>query len=280
MRKLAAVLSALALAACSNGSSTVAVPKGVTFRVEQARQDLQNRNFEMQVVNRSTKPITVSRVELTSKRLKRASIYHGPATIAPGATTDLTFAMSKASCGKGIQATAKLRYQVGDGKTVTSIVHPEDHDGSVALFMKRDCAQSTLANTVIDPKFTRKGTGPDSILRVGVTFFPRTTGGPVAIGPLDGTTLLKPAPGSNIEHTVAAGDAPFHTYINLIPNRCDIHVVAEDRTGATLPLHVNSKQSGAAFFLLKFDESRKTQIYDFIANHCEFGKKQDPLNAP
>lgn len=280
MRKLAAVLSVLALAACSNGSSTVGVPKGVTFRVEQARQDLQNRNFEMQVVNRSSQPITVSRVELTSTRLKRASIYHGPATIGPGATTNLTFAMSTASCGKGIQATARLRYQVGTDDPVTSVVHPSDHDGSVALFMKRDCAQHSLAKTVIDPKFERLGTGPDSVLRIGVTFTPRTSGGPVAIGPLDGTTLLKPSPGSNIQHTVVAGAAPYHAYVDLIPNRCDVHVVAEDRTGAAMPLHATSKQAGQAFFYLKFDEAQKQQIYDFIASHCEFGKKQDPLNAP
>jgi hypothetical protein len=256
------------------------VPKGVTFRVEQARQDLQNRNFEMQVVNRSSKPITVSRVELTSKRFKGAAIYHGPATIAPGATTDLTFAMPKASCGKGIQATATLRYQVRDGKMVTSVVHPADHDGSVALFMKRDCAQSSFAKTVIDSQFTRNGSGPNSTLRVGVTFTPRTTGGPVVIGPLGGTTLLKPSPGSDIEHTVEAGSAPYHAFVELIPNRCDVHVVAEDRTGAAMPLHVKSKRSGAAFFLLKFDQTQKSQIFDFIADHCEFGKKQDPLNAP
>ena len=279
MRKLAAVLSVLTLAACG-GSSTVAVPKGVTFRVEQARQDLQNRNFEMQVVNRSAKPITVSRVELTSSRLKRPAIYHGPATIGPGATTNLTFAMSTASCGKGIDATAKVRYRVGTGDSVTSVVRPKDHDGSVALFMKRDCAQQSLRKTVIDPTFTRTGTGPDSVLRVGVTFTPRANGGPVAIGPLDGTTLLKPSPGSNFDHTVAAGSAPYHAFIELIPNRCDVHVVAEDRTGATLPLHVESRQSGKAFFFLKFNEAQKTQIFDFIANHCEFGKKQDPLNAP
>ncbi|MDX6277986.1 MAG: hypothetical protein QOJ72_2114, partial [Nocardioidaceae bacterium] len=98
--------------------------------------------------------------------------------------------------------------------------------------------------------------------------------------PLGGTTLLKPSPVSNIQHTVAAGSKPYHAYVELIPNRCDIHVVAEDRTGATMPLHVNSEASGAAFFFLKFDEAQKSQIYDFIANHCEFGKKQDPLNAP
>ena len=53
MRRLVLVLLlAVPLAACGGSDSdSVAVPKGVTFRVEQARQDLQNRHFELQVVN-------------------------------------------------------------------------------------------------------------------------------------------------------------------------------------------------------------------------------------
>lgn len=279
MRKLVVLLASLALAACSD-SSTVSVPKGVTFQVEQARQDLQGRNFEMQVVNRSEKPITVSRVELTSRRLDRASIYHGPATIAPGGTTNLTFAMSKARCGTGIQAMAKVRYQVGNRVSVTSVVRPKDHYGSVALFMKRDCAESTMKKVAIDERFKVEGRGANSSLQVGVTFTPKTGTGPVRLGPLGGTTLLKPQAGSNITGVVDPGSAPYRAVVAIIPNRCDVHVVAEDRTGATMPLHVESKESGRAFFYLRFNEAQKTQIFDFIANHCGFGKKKDPLNAP
>jgi hypothetical protein len=59
-----------------------------------------------------------------------------------------------------------------------------------------------------------------------------------------------------------------------------VHVVAEDRTGATMPLHVDSAQSGKAFFFLRFTEPQKKQIFDFVAKHCGFGVEQDPLNAP
>jgi len=275
MRIVCGLCLTLVLAACG-GSSEVAVPKGVTFRAEQARQDLKGRNFELQVVNRSARSITVSRVEFTSSRLDRASIYRGPATIAPGATTNLTLAMAKARCGTGIKATAKITYQVGNGARVISVVHPTDHYGSVALFMKRDCAESTLKTIAIDKHLVVEGTGVDSELSVGVTFAAKT--GNVRVGPLDGTTLLKPAPGTNIDQVVSA--TPYRAVLKIIPNRCDVHVVAEDRTGATMPLHVESKQSGKAFFYLRFDEAQKTQIFDFIAKHCEFGIKQDPLTAP
>lgn len=279
MRRLLALVFLVPMAACGSGDDTVDVPKGVTFQVEQARQDLQGRNFELQVVNKSAKPITVTHVKLTSGRLDKPSTYEGPAVIPSGVTTNLTFAMSPARCGKGIDATAEVTYQVANGEAVTSVVRPKDHYGSVALFMKRDCAESTVG-VEIDKQLTTRGKGRDSVLEVGMSFTPNDSGGPVQIGPVDGTTLLKPAPGSNIDHELAAGSGTYRTVLEIIPNRCDVHVVAEDRTGGIMPFHVASKASGKAFFYLRFDEAQKTQIFDFIAQHCGFGVDQDPLLAP
>ena len=64
------------------------------------------------------------------------------------------------------------------------------------------------------------------------------------------------------------------------PNRCDVHVVAEDRTGGILPLRVESKEFGTSPVYLRFTESQKAQIFDHLAERCGFGTKQDPLNAP
>jgi hypothetical protein len=286
MRGVLAVLVLVASAGCGGGGGDdpVDVPKGVTFRVEQARQDLQNRHFQLQAVNKGSKSITVTSVKLTSGRLDKASVYRGPAMIPAGATVNLTMSMASASCptGKsgGIDATARVTYRVGEGDQVTSVVRPKDHYGSVALFMKRDCAESTIGDLRIDDEFTVKGNGRDSVLEVGITFTARDGGGPVRIGPVDGTTLLKPAAGSNVDAELVAGSGNYHAVLRIIPNRCDVHVVAEDRTGATMPLHVDSEQSGKAFFFLRFTEPQKKQIFDFVASHCGFGVEQDPLNAP
>ena len=285
MRRALALLL-LSLTACGGGGDDLAeVPKGVTFRVEQARQDLQNRHFELQVVNRGDKPLTVSSAKVTSGRLDKASRYEGPATISPGGTVNLTMNMAPASCptkqsGAGIDATARVTYRVGDGKERTSVVRPTDHYGSVARFMKRDCAESTIGDLRVDEKFTVRGEGRDSVLQIGITFTARDKGGPVQVGPVDGTTLLKPAPGTNIDHELVAGSGAYHAVLSIIPNRCDVHVVAEDRTGATMPIHVESEQSGKASFFLRFKEPQKKQIFDFVAKHCGFGVEQDPLNAP
>jgi hypothetical protein len=286
MRRAVALLLLLPLVGCgSKGDDTVDVPPGVTFRVEQARQDLQGRHFELQIVNKGAKPLTVSSAKVTSGRLDEASHYAGPATIPAGATVNLTMSMAPASCptaksGKGIDAMARVTYRVGNRAQVTSVVRLKDHYGSVGLFMKRDCAESTIGALRVDPTFAVKGKGRDSVLEVGITFTARGKGGPVRIGPVDGTTLLKPAPGSNIDHELVAGSGAYHAVLAIIPNRCDVHVVAEDRTGATMPLHVDSTQSGKAFFFLRFTEPQKKQIFDFVAKHCGFGVEQDPLNAP
>ena len=278
MRTVLALLL-LAVAACG-GPDTTPVPDGITFRVEQSRQDLKTRNFGLQVANDGSKPITVSRVKLTSGRLDEPSTYRGPATVRAGGRINLIMVMSRARCGTGIDATATVTYRVGNGEPTTSVVRPKDHYGSVARFMRRDCAQASIDRVVIDPTFTVRGEGSDSVLQIGITFTPRSDGGPVHVGPLAGTTLLKPSPGSTIDVDLAPGGKPRRAVVDIIPNRCDVHVVAEDRTGAAMPLRIQSRAAGKAMFYLIFDEEQKTQIFDFIADHCGFGEVQDPLLAP
>ena len=284
--RLYAALGLVALAAC--GSSLVAVPQGVTFRVEQTRTDLKGRNIAMQVVNGGSKPITVSRVEFTSGRLDKPGVYRGLTTIPDGVTTNLILAMPRARCAaarKGIEASIQVTYAVGDGKEVTSVVRPKDHYGSVVLLMKRDCAESAtrgVADIAVDRKLAVRGEGLDSELELGVTFTPLPNGKPVLLEAVDSTVLLAFAPGANgmLDHQLEPGGAPYRAVLRIVPARCDVHVVAEDKAGTLLPIHVRSKQSGDAFFYLQLTEAHRSQIFDFVARHCRFGDAADPLLAP
>ena len=69
MRLVVAVLLVTGLLGACGGDDTVPVPRGVTFQLEQTRQDLQGRKFSVQVVNDGREDMTVERVELESGRL-------------------------------------------------------------------------------------------------------------------------------------------------------------------------------------------------------------------
>jgi hypothetical protein len=280
-RAVVLLLLTTALTACG-GDDTVDVPKGVTVQLEQVRQDLQNRKFSVQVVNHGAKPITVEKARLESGRLPRAATYTGPAVIAPGTAVNLTTEMPRARCGRGIDATVRLTYAVGDGDTVTSTVKPTDHFGSVGRFMKRDCAARTLGTLVIDDRLTVRGTGKSATLTVGFTVTPPGKGKPVRLVRVDGSTLLAPESeaSTTIDRTTEPGGEPVHAEVTFIPNRCDVHVVAEDRTGGIVPLRLESKAFGSSPFYLRFTEPQKAQIFDYLADRCGFGTVQDPLNAP
>lgn len=263
------------------GDGPVDVPQGVTFRVEQVRQDLQNRHFQLQVVNGGRTPVTVAEADFDSGRLDRPAHYDGPATVRPGTSVNLTMSMPRARCGDGLDATVRVRYSVDGADTVTSEVRPSDHYGSVERFMRRDCAERTLGDLAIDRRLAVAGRGDDARLTIGFTVTPPSTGRRIRLLDVGGSTLLAPAgpDATRIDRELEPGDEPLHVEVTFIPNRCDVHAVAEDRTGGIVPLAVESSAFGRSVVYLRFDEPQKTQIFDYLADRCGFGRVKDPLNA-
>jgi hypothetical protein len=274
------LLVALLLGGC--GDDTVPAPKGVSFQLEQTRQDLQSREFSVQVVNDGTQDLVVESVELESGRLDEPVTYDGPTRIVAGTAVNLEMTMPPVECGSGIDARVRITYAVDGGKTVTSVERPGDRFGSVERFMKRDCAERSVGRIDIDDELTVDGDGEDATLVIGVTFTPPKSGEPVRLVRVDGSTLLAPAgpEATTIERELEPGGPPVHADLTFIPNRCDVHVVAEDRTGGILPLRVEGEPFGSSPVYLRFSEPQKAQIFDYLAERCGFGDVQDPLNAP
>ena len=282
MRVVVPLLLVMGVLGACGGDDTVSAPKGVTFQVEQTRQDLQGRKFQVQVVNEGAKDMTVEHIDFESGRLDEPAGYDGPTKVFADTTVNLTMTMPRARCGSGLDATVRIRYSYGDGETVTSTARPSDHYGSVERFMKRDCAEQSVGRIKVDDRLVVKGTGDEALLGIRVTFTPPAEGSPVHLAEVGGSTLLAPAgpDATAINRDLEPGGEPVRAELTFIPNRCDVHVVAEDRTGGILPLRVESTAFGASPVYLRFREPQKAQIFDYLAERCGFGEKQDPLNAP
>ena len=282
MRVVVPLLLVIGLLGACGGDDTVPAPKGVRFQLEQTRQDLQGRRFSVQVVNGGRRDMTVEHLEVQSGRLPKPADYDGPTTVFAGTTVNLTMTMPRARCGDGTDARVRITYSVGDGKAVTSTARPSDHFGSVERFMKRDCAERAVGRIDIDDRLEVRGKADNALLGIGVTFTPPDSGKDVHLVAVGGSTLLAPAgpDATTIDRDLEPGGEPIHADLTFIPNRCDVHVVAEDRTGGILPLRVESTLFGTSPVYLRFAESQKAQIFDYLAERCGFGKKQDPLNAP
>jgi hypothetical protein len=283
MRVVVPLLLAIGLLGACGEADPAPAPKGVRFQLEQTRQDLQGRKFSVQVVNGSGKDLAVEHLELESGRLPEPATYDGPTTVFAGTTVNLTMTMPQASCGDGIDATVRIRYSVGDGDVVTSTARPSDHFGSVERFMKRDCAERTLGRLDMDDRLEVQPTDEGPELSIGFTVTRPDKGPSVRLVSVGGSTLLKPPFGADtniVNEELSAGAPAFHAEVRFVPNRCDVHVVAEDRTGGILPLRVESKAFGTSPVYLRFTEPQKAQIFDYLAERCGFGTEQDPLNAP
>ena len=282
MRVVVPLLLVIGLLGACGGDDTVPAPKGVRFQLEQTRQDLQGRKFSVQVVNGSDQDMAVEHLEVDSGRFPKPATYDGPTTVFAGTTVNLTTTMPRARCGDGIDARVRITYSVGDGETVTSTARPRDHFGSVGRFMKRDCAERAVGRIDIDDRLVVHGSGDSATIRIGVTFTPPRSGSSVHLAAVGGSTLLAPAgpDATTIDRDLEPGGEPVHADLTFIPNRCDVHVVAEDRTGGILPLRVESPAFGTSPVYLRFTEPQKAQIFGYLAERCGFGRKQDPLNAP
>lgn len=275
MRIIGVLLLLVALAGCA-GTAEVPAPDGVTFRLEQALSNTDSRKVRVQVVNDGDAPLTIESLVLTAGRLDGPATFDGHAVVPPGETTKLAVVLPRSRCGKGLTASLKVEYRRGSHEPVTSVVDPEDVDGSVADRFDRDCAQGTLeraATIVVDPVFEIDGQGGDSVLHLGVTFEPRSDAVPVTVEGIEPTGLFTFDGDEDgiVGHTIHADDKPFRIDLPLRPTRCDERVLKDEVTGMLFPLHVRGQEVTGSFFL-PLSNAQRGELRDFVTQHCGLGQ--------
>lgn len=55
----------------------------------------------------------------------------------------------------------------------------------------------------------------------------------------------------------------------VVPNRCDAHVLAEDKVGTGLPLEVSTSTGAEGRLILAASDELRGQMYAFYAGYCD-----------
>ena len=107
-----------------------------------------------------------------------------------------------------------------------------------------------------------------------LTATPTGAGEPIELRGIRSTNLLrfKPKDGEfwKLGLELDAGSEVTGVEVPLVPQRCDPHVVQEDKRGTIFTIEVEAPREGTVE--LKMPPEMKARVLTWVAEWCEFGK--------
>ena len=230
----AAALLVPALAGCSAPASGPLAD--VSVRVVQYRSDIAPHRVQLEVVNDSADDVVVRSAALVGAGWSPAPSWtdeDDPATVRAGTTVDLPAALATASCGRRGPLGARLRLADGTIRTVRAV----DLHGTLAALHAGDCFAETAARTAT-VRFTAlvpHGRTAEAVLEVRAG--PDAARG-VVVEQVLPTPLLSPPSGDERWDVGRRFTADGVLRLPVVPTRCDLHAIAEDKVGSVLPVRL------------------------------------------
>jgi hypothetical protein len=271
-------IALLSLAGCT-ANQTPPTPSSSAVRLSvsilQYRSDFAIRQLQVEVENRGRVDITVTSAVFRSSFFAGAlSSTSAPAAVVAGGTTDFPVVLPVSSCGSAApEPRATITYRTPDGASQSTTSTPRDQFSALAGIRAGDCSRQAfdrVARLDVAPalRFATRDGRPVALL--DVTAMPTGAPGVVRIRGIQSTTLLSQPEGDlrRIGVTLTARSRPFTITIEVIPSRCEQHVVAEDKIGTVFPFHVDAPSFPNATFSVASSPAVKLQFYAFVARYC------------
>lgn len=275
LRTAAVVVLAGATAGMLSGCGTAGgFPEGVSAVLIQQRSDVASREIQVRVRNDSDAAITVGDVALDDSRFAgtgtRAVQRESP--LAAGASVDVRVALPPMDCAVGDDGTPRVTLDlVVDGQAVETTSEVADALDVLPGIHARECLGERLAAVaeVRVAGFTAAPPGETGVLRLSVT---PTGEGEARLSAIESTPLLTyddaGAPVHDLDVDLTAGITEVD--IPLRPQRCDPHVVQEDKRGTVFTLGVEVDGASGQVDIAAPAEI-KARMLSWVAAWCGFG---------
>lgn len=269
----ALVALGLAFAALLAGcvAAPPALPEGVSVLVVQQRSDVAERMAELRVHNGSDAALAFTAARLDDSRFASAVDIEREVRLEPGATSDLRFALPEPVCdGSTVRRTLTLTRADGT-RFVADLRSAEDF--TVGLH-ERECLRVEIERTATLAWTGFTASSPGEAARAMLTATPTGAGEPVLLAELRSTNLVRFAPKDGdrwrLGLALDAQSAQTSIEVPLVPQRCDPHVVQEDKRGTIFTIDVEEPRAGT--IELPMPPELKTQVLTWVAEWCRFGE--------
>jgi hypothetical protein len=269
----ALVTLGLALAALLAGcvAAPPALPEGVRVLVTQQRSDVAERMAELRVHNGSDAALSFTAARLDDSRFASAVEIEREVHLAPGKTSDLRFALPEPACGGGEVRRTLTLTQVDGTELVADLGSAEDF--TIGLH-ERECLLVDIERTASLAWTGFTASPPGEPAHALLTATPTGEGEPVLLAELRATNLVRFAPKDGerwrLDLALDAGSMPASIEVPLVPQRCDPHVVQEDKRGTIFTIDVAQPRAGT--IELPMPPELKSQVLTWVADWCRFGQ--------
>ncbi len=249
------------------------LPEGVAVSLVQLRGDVAGRQAQVQIVNGGDAPLTVGAVSVADPRFvgEAVRVVDRRSVVPAGGTVNVRVQLPAMDCGATASGTATATLELGVGAAAPARVTADLPDtlGFVPALHRRECLAAALAAVadVSIAAFT-----PDDPAGASLTLAVSPTGrGAATLVAVHATPLLMyaaDAPAGSLALDVEL-DAPAEVRIPLVPQRCDPHVVQEDKRGTVFTFDVVVDGVAGEVDIPAAPEM-KARMLTWVAEQCGF----------
>lgn len=273
---LAAAIGALTIGATGCAGPTAPATAGpVQLEIVQLRGDVAGGFVELRVTNDAATELVIERASYASSAWSAPMERVDEARIPPGARRNLRMQLPEPTCEAGtVEHRAVL--ELADGTVVEG--EPGDPLGQLEALDDAVCDRRAFERDVARLRWLPADIPPDgaraAVLQLEVA---PAAGAGAPLGSVDdigATVLLAPADaaGDRIESLpaaleVVAGAGPTVVDVPLVPGRCDLHAIAEDKQGTIFRIRATAGDEPVQLVLPVPDDQRDA-LLGWVVARC------------
>ena len=277
---MVAVLAVIGLGLAGCASAPAELPSGVHVSVFQNRLDYASRQLEIKVINDSQSPVTINAARYESNRFATAALWNRPQTVPASGARDLRVQLNDPVCDeREPNDLVILDFTLADGTVGSSAVVPLDEIGRLDAITAEDCLGVAVSEraAISGPDRLVWQPGQRAPALLALTVVPESGPGSLTVHSARGTVLLaladkqgRPVDQLTIDLTVDSESSPVIVELFVVPTRCDVHAIAEDKRGTFFPLDVSTTTGPAGRIFIAMSDDVRAELYEFYADYCDF----------